>query len=108
MRRTTYHKSHTRALHDAREQQQSADDAPSRRPSLHATCYYDTKRDQCTELDNDVEGEEEADGPPHAAEVFVRVTRLLVRERGTGARVCRAVAVEAHGLFALVILAMIS
>lgn len=105
--RMTYRNSHARALHEAREQQQPADDLPSRRPSLHTTRYYNTKGDQRAELDDDVKRDEEADGPPHAAEVFVLGAHLLVREGCTGT-VARAVAVEAHGLFVLVILAVVS
>jgi len=103
-RKATCHNSHARALHEAREQQQSADDAPPRRPALHPARYYNAKRDECAELEDDVKGDEEADGPPHAAEVFVLGARLLVRERGAGARDARAAAVEAQGDFALVIL----
>ena len=104
----TYHNSHTRTLHDPRKQQQSTNDAPPRRPTLHTPRYYDAKRHERAQLDDDVKRDEEADGPPHAAKVFVLEARLLVRERGAHgfALDARAAAVEAHGDFALIVLAV--
>lgn len=60
----TYHNPHTRALHHAPNAQHTRRNLPARNPSLHASTYDDDKRDERAQLDDDGEGDEEADGAP--------------------------------------------
>ena len=102
--RRTYHDGHAQTLHKGGEEEQGGGDLPSGGAPLYSTGEHDDEGNQGAKLDGDVEGDQEAGGPPHVAKGFILLTIRFLRERDVGVVRTPVVHVQAHGEFATVIL----
>lgn len=107
-RKETYHDSHACALDDGAEDEHARCDLPASGSSLHAASYDDDERDEGAELDDDGEGDQEANRPPHIAEGWILEAVCLARERHASVIEGRAAAMKTVGYLTLTILRVVS
>lgn len=95
----THHNSHSSKLARSDHTEQARDHLPAALSLLPPTDQHDGKSDERSQLQNDGEAHQKADGTPHAAEVSLigAMAILVLWEIGAGAAQAAAALVQAVG-----------